>query len=155
MWIVYDTCKLEDLESKAGNKYTAYALRGTKKGYKGEPDAPYIKPLFENSMVTVIEKGVARPNQSIVGFIHAMCNPGDTLELRFDRSGGMPELATIENKSNFKPEYKPLTDEQVADMQAAQAMANAPAPAPVQQTTMNQMPPQANGAPQYIPQAQA
>jgi len=135
MWLDYESCELEELVAKkSGKKYTAYALRGTKRGYNGAADEPYLKPLFENSVIAVKEKGMWRYGVSAVQYLQKACKAGDLLDLKFDRSCTPPELTSIENKSQNVPAYEPLTDEQLAELQSTN-VAPAAQPAPAQYNT--------------------
>lgn len=146
MWIIYESCNLEEMVGKiSGKKYTAYALRGMKKGFGDAPDTPYLKPVFENQACSVKEQGVWRDGISIVQYLNKACKPGELLELRFDRSGPPPfDILSIEKKvlgqtnPEDLPTYEPLTPEQAAAMRTQQQQTEAtqpvqaPAPAPTQ-----------------------
>lgn len=122
MWVIYESMEKKELTSKAGKPYVAWSFEGTKKGMKskGEPDTPYQRSFFDNQLVTVIEKGVVRPNVPVVQFIQKACKPGDQIELKFDRSGTMPVLTTVRNMSDDVPVYEPLSDEEATQLLASQ-----------------------------------
>jgi hypothetical protein len=133
MWIEFKSCNFEELISKKGTPYSAYALRGTKRGYRGAPDEEYVRPIFENTAITIIEKGIARPGMSAVQFLQKAVKVGDLIELKFDRSKTPPELVSIQNKSTDTPVYEPLTEEEAMRLAAQQQEAathatQAPAP---------------------------
>lgn len=117
MWFVFNNIELKhDLVSRAGKTFTGYVLNGEKKGYNGEPNTPYQKILFENTVATVIEQGIERPNCSVVQFFQKACRPGDIVIMKFSRRGGnMWDIASVEKLSNSSelPTYEPLTAEQV------------------------------------------
>ena len=75
----------------------------------------YEKILFDNTATTVIEKGIERPNCSIVQFFQKACSPGDIVIMKFVRRGGnMWDIASVEKlgESRNLPTYEPLTEEQ-------------------------------------------
>lgn len=136
MWFIFDSIELKhDLVSRAGRTFTGYVLKGERKGYDKDPNTPYEKILFENTATTVIEKGVERPNCSVVQFFQKAVSPGDIVILKFSRKGGnMWDIASVEKLggSTELPTYEPLTEEQaqalksqgVADSEAALAAAS-------------------------------
>lgn len=121
-WIVYEGLEYEtDRVSKAGKKYDCYVMKGTKKLYP-DGEEPYAKVFFDNSSTTIIEKGVARPNISVVQFLQKGCNPGDLLVIKNVRRGGKWELESIENRTTNRGggtvnDYEPLSKEELNDMQ--------------------------------------
>lgn len=116
MWFIFDSIELKhDLVSRAGRTFTGYVLKGERKGYDKDPNTPYEKILFENTATTVIEKGIERPNCSIVQFFQKACSPGDIVIMKFVRRGGnMWDIASVEklDESRNLPTYEPLTEEQ-------------------------------------------
>lgn len=116
MWFIFDSIELKhDLVSRAGRTFTGYVLKGERKGYDKDPNTPYEKILFENTATTVIEKGIERPNCSIVQFFQKACSPGDIVIMKFVRRGGnMWDIASVEKlgESRDLPTYEPLTEEQ-------------------------------------------
>ena len=124
-WIIFDSIDFEqNRKSKAGKPYDCYVLRGIKKGFDGAADEPYEKIFFENSATSIIEKGVVRPNVSIVQFLQKGCNPGDTISIKNVRRSGRWELESIENKTAAKSgtaaDYEPLTNEQLEQLRSMQ-----------------------------------
>lgn len=113
MWIVFDSITRHDdlVSSKTGNTYTGYVLKGTKKGFQGEPDAPYEKVFFDTQATTVIEKGVSRPGKSVVQFFQKACKPGDTIIIKNERDGKNWRIVSVENIAGKVPTYEPLPDE--------------------------------------------
>ena len=121
-WITFESIeKKDDLVSKAGNKYSAWVLRGTKRGYKADPDTQYEKILFENRAVTVIEKGIERPGISIVQFFLNGCKPGDLVILKSVQKNGRWEIESVENRAytNAAADYEPLDAAEINAMKAA------------------------------------
>lgn len=116
MWFIFDSIELKhDLVSRAGRTFTGYVLKGERKGYDKDPNTPYEKILFENTATTVIEKGIERPNCSIVQFFQKACSPGDIVIMKFVRRGGnMWDITSVEKlgESRDLPTYEPLTEEQ-------------------------------------------
>ena len=117
MWFIFDSIEHRtDLVARSGNTFSAYVLKGQRKGYDKEPDTPYEKKLFETSSCTVIEDGIERPNCSTVQFFQKACVPGDIVIIKFvRRNGSMWDISTVEKLSNSKsniPTYEPLTEEQ-------------------------------------------
>ena len=116
MWFIFDSIELKhDLVSRAGRTFTGYVLKGERKGYDKDPNTPYEKILFENTATTVIEKGIERPNCSIVQFFQKACSPGDIVIIKFVRRGGnMWDISSVEKLGESKnlPTYEPLTEEQ-------------------------------------------
>jgi len=130
MWVKFNSIEFkEDMKSKrTGNTYSGWVLDGTKMGYKDEPDVPYSKVFFDNQVTTVIERGVRRPNVSIVQFLRKAVQPGDIVEIRNVRNPqGTWDVVPMENKAQGVPEYEPLSDEEHARMQAAQTTEQAAA----------------------------
>lgn len=116
MWFIFDSIELKnDLVSRAGRPFTGYVLKGERKGFNKEPNTPYEKILFDNTATTVIEKGIERPNCSIVQFFQKACSPGDIVIIKFVRRGGnMWDIASVEKLGERQdlPTYEPLTEEQ-------------------------------------------
>lgn len=124
-WITFEELTYEtDRVGKSGKKYDCYLMKGIKKGYDGTPDEPYEKVFFENSATTVIEKGVARPNISIVQFLQKGVNPGDMIAIKNVRKQGKWEIESIENKTaskgGFVVDYEPLSDAEAMQLQSQQ-----------------------------------
>ena len=124
-WIIYEGLDFETGRTgKSGKKYDCYVMRGIKKGFPPEPDAPYEKVFFENSATTIIEKGVARPNVSIVSFLQKGCKPGDMISINNVRKQGRWEVESIENKTTSKGktavDYTPLGDDELATLRDQQ-----------------------------------
>lgn len=123
MWLKFDSIDYrENLEGQSGKKYSAWVVSGTKKGFKGEPDQPYTKVLFENQTITVIERGITRPGQSVVQFFQKAAKPGDVFDIKSERDGKFWKWITITKLEDNNPTYTPLTDEEVQRIQAQQAM---------------------------------
>lgn len=116
MWFIFDSIELKhDLVARSGRTFSGYVLSGERKGYDKEPNTPYQKIVFENTATTVIEKGIERPNCSVVQFFQKACNPGDIVIIKFSRRGGnMWDIASLEKLGESKdlPSYEPLTEEQ-------------------------------------------
>lgn len=124
-WVVYEKLEFEpELTGRSGKKYSGWKLYGLKKGYGSMPDMPYEKTLFDNSTTTVIEKGVKRPNLSIVEFIKKACKPGDLIDIKNQRRGQFWEIVSIENIAgkNTTGTYEPLTDEQADRLRSQQEL---------------------------------
>ena len=128
MWIDFKSIEYrKDIKSKAGNTFDGYILSGNKRGYQDDPDDPnWEKVLFDSQAVTVIERGVARPNQSLVGYLQTVCKEGDLLALKSEKRGRFWEITTIENLSENKPQYTPLTEEEFDKLRAQQAAVPTP-----------------------------
>ena len=128
MWFQFDTLAFEEgRTSRTGTKYNAWVLRGKRKGFKGEPDTPYEKVVFENTTGTVIEKGINRPDCSVLQFFQKAVKPGDIVKIKYVRNGQRWEFGTLEKLNDAaNPTYEPLTDEQVSSIKAAQAAVVAP-----------------------------
>lgn len=113
MWFIFDSIEQrDDLKSRAGRTYSAYILKGERKGYGDEPNTPYEKVLFETSACTVIEHGQHRPNCSVVQFFQKAVNKGDTVIIKFVR-GKAPNMWDIESLENLQgnlPTYEPLNN---------------------------------------------
>ena len=115
-WITFDSIEFKDnLVSKAGTPFSAYILKGTKRGFAGEEDKPFEKILFEGRPVTVIEQGIARPGISVVQFFQKACKPGDLVIMKSIRKGTRWELESVEKgrTSGGAADYVPLTEEHV------------------------------------------
>jgi hypothetical protein len=124
-WVTFNSIEFEEgRTSKSGKKYDCYVLRGMRKGFPPDVDAPYEKVFFDNSSVTIIEKGVARPGISVVQFLQKGCKPGDMLSLKNVRRGATWELESIENKTTSRgggaKDYEPLSDEEASAAYAMQ-----------------------------------
>lgn len=124
MWFIFD--KIEErkgLKGRSGKEYDAFVVCGTKKGFQGEPDSPYEKTIFPNTPVTVIEKGVTRPNQSLVQYFQKACHPGDTIIITSEREGRFWRWAKVENRSTSNVlSYEPLTDEEAERIRKSQSV---------------------------------
>lgn len=122
MWLKYEGIEFKKgLVGKSGRSYDAWILKGMKKGFDNEPDTPYEKTFFDNTTVTVEEKGVKRPGISIVSFFKNGCEPGDTIIMSYSKTGPRRNLdvETIRNltkdgNGNNAIEYTPL-DSDTAD----------------------------------------
>lgn len=123
MWFQFETLAFEEGRvSRTGTKYNAWVLRGKRKGFSGEPDTPYEKVVFENTTGTVIEKGINRPDCSVLQFFQKAVKPGDIVKIKYVRNGQRWEFGTLEKLNDAaNPTYEPLTDEQVNNIKAAQA----------------------------------
>lgn len=143
-WINFDKIQAETRKSKnTGNEYQCHVMYGIKRGVKGEPDAPYEKVLFANQPITVIEKGVRRPGQSIVKFLET-ANKGDLIVIKNVRNPQNPNqwmMDSIENRSqNVELDYKPLSDEEADKLRAMQQPMQAPMMNAPMMPQMPQMP---------------
>lgn len=124
MWLKFDSIEFKKgLTAKSGRKYDAWLLKGMKKGFNDEPDTPYEKTFFDNTTVSVIEKGVTRPGISIVSFLRNGCEPGDTLALQFSKQGVRRNLdvetirnITKDSSSGTAQKYVPLPDDDAEDI---------------------------------------
>ena len=122
MWLEFE--KLEEkkgMVGRSGKKFDGWVLHGTKKGFQEDPDAPYTKTIFDNQVITVVEKGVTRRNQSLLQYLQKAVKPGDTLKITSERDGKFWRWSKIENRSSEQPTYEPLTDEQADYLRTAQA----------------------------------
>jgi hypothetical protein len=124
-WITFESIEHEkDRVSKTGKKYDCYVLHGTKKGYNGAPDEAYEKIFFDNSATCIIEKGVSRPNISVVQFLQKGVNPGDMLVIKNTKRQGRWELDSIENLTTSRggsaSDYAPITPEELNKLQGMQ-----------------------------------
>lgn len=119
MWFIYDKIEFkDDLVSRAGKRYSGWLLQGEKKGFNGEPNQPWQKTLFESTAATVIEKGIDRPNCSVVQFFQKACQPGDTVIITQERRVGtanMWDIVSVQKLGDNAPlpTYEPLTEEQL------------------------------------------
>lgn len=113
MWLIFDSLEHKtDLISRKGTTYSAYVLKGTKKGMAEKPDEPYEKILFETTACDVIEKGITRPNCSVIQFFQKAVKPGDTVVMKMVKGSG-PNMWNIESLENLRtkiPTYEPLPD---------------------------------------------
>lgn len=141
MWVKFDKIEYkDDLKSKrTGNTYSAYVVSGTKMGYKEAPDEPWQKVFFDNSSTTIIEKGVARPNMSIVGFFTHGLKEGDRIEIKNERIGSNWEIQYIKKMDEI-PTYVPLTEEEAARIAAEQNAPTRTAPTAPTYTPVNELP---------------
>lgn len=125
MWFIFDSIeKVDNLVAKSGKKYSAYVLKGEKKGMDDEPNTPYEKKLFDNTACTVIERGIERPNCSAVQFFQKAVNPGDIVVVKFKRrSTTMWDIDSLQKLGDRAdvPTYEPLTDTEVALLAKAEA----------------------------------
>jgi len=118
-WITFESIEFNPkCVSKKGTTFAGYVMKGVKRGFDGAADEPYSKFFFDNSATTVIEKGIERPNVSIVQFLQKACASGDTLVFKNVRRGGKWELESVENRTltNTASDYEPLTDEELLIM---------------------------------------
>lgn len=124
MWIKFESIEFKKgLKAKSGRLYDAWVFKGMKKGFENEPDTPYEKTFFDNTTTSVIEKGVTRPNISIVSFLQHGCEPGDMLVVQFAKSGPRRNLdvesirnLTKDNSTNTAQKYVPLPDNDANDV---------------------------------------
>lgn len=120
MWVEFDSVMFEpNLVSKKGKPYSAWVMKGTKKIYGDAPDEEYRRIFFDNSTVTILEKGVSRPNINVVSYLKHL-KKGEVIEMKFVRAGDAQELDTIQkiaDKSDTGVEYTPLSDSE-AERQA-------------------------------------
>ena len=122
MWLEFE--KLEEkkgMVGRSGKKFDGWVLHGTKKGFQEDPDAPYTKTIFDSQVITVVEKGVTRRNQSLLQYLQKAVKPGDTLNITSERDGKFWRWSKIENRSSERPSYEPLTDDQADYLRSAQA----------------------------------
>lgn len=123
MWITFQSIEeKKNIPSRNGKTYDAWILSGIKRGYDGEPDAPYEKIIFPETAVAVREKGVVRRNQSLLQYLQKACKPGDTLIIKSEKDGKFWRVVSIENRNDNVPSYEPLTDEQAAMLREKQAV---------------------------------
>ena len=121
MWLVFEGIEeKKDMVSRQGKKFDGWVIHGTKKGFQETPDEPYTKTIFDNQSITVVEKGVVRRGQSLLQFLQKAVKPGDTLSIQSERDGKFWRWTKIENRSQEKPSYEPLTDEQADLLRSAQ-----------------------------------
>lgn len=122
MWFIFESIEYKpNLIAKSGATYSAYVLKGEKKGFDKEPNTPYEKKIFDNTATTVIEKGIERPNCSVVQFFQKAVKPGDTVIVKFVRRGTtMWDIASLEKLEyrNDVPTYEPLTEEQASALKS-------------------------------------
>jgi hypothetical protein len=122
MWITFDSIEYNPkCTSRNGKTFAGWVAKGTKKGFDDEPDSPWEKVFFDNNATTIIERGISRPGCSIVEFLQKACKKGDTLVIRNERDGKFWRVVSMQNISMDKPSYTPLTEAEVATMQASQA----------------------------------
>ncbi len=115
MWYIHDKIEYRDdlVSKRTGSKYGAWVISGTKKGFQDTPDEPYERKFFDSSTATIIEKGVERPNLSVVQFFQKAVKPGDTIKIKYVRRGNGWDIDTMENISGQAPTYEPLPDDYV------------------------------------------
>lgn len=130
MWFQFEECVFEEGRTgRSGNKYNAWVLRGKRKGFQGEPDTPYEKVVFENTTGTVIEKGITRPDCSVLQFFQKAVHPGDIVKIKYVRNGQRWDFGTLEKLNEYAtPTYEPLTETQVAQIKQAQSIQAASIP---------------------------
>lgn len=144
MWVEFDKIEYQKgIMSQKGTVYDGYVATGTKRGYQGEPDAPWRKIFFDTQATTIIERGLNRPGCSIVEFLQKGVKHGDTLCIRSEREGAFWRIISMENIAGSKPTYEPLPDSGTGPLQDAGAprsddhlnvpsfLKDATAPAPV------------------------
>lgn len=122
MWFTFE--KIEErkgLVGKSGKPYDAWVVSGTKRGFQDSPDSPYEKTIFDNNVVTVVEKGVTRRGQSLLQFFQKAVKPGDTLSITSERDGKFWRWAKIENIAKSVPTYEPLSDEEAEKLRNIQS----------------------------------
>jgi hypothetical protein len=143
-WINFESLEFKnDLKSeRTGKTFSAYILKGQKRIFGEDATEPWERMIFENTPVTVIEKGVARPNQSLLQFIQKACNPGDLLVIKFIRKNRGWEISSIENRTSNRRgalTYEPITDEELAKVKTMQMDPTRPV-APAMPTTQYMKP---------------
>lgn len=124
MWFKFESIEFKKgLKAKSGRLYDAWVLKGMKKGFDNEPDTPYEKTFFDNTTTSVIEKGVTRPNISIVSFFRDGCEPGDMIVLQYTKSGPRRNLdvesvrnLTKDGNTNTAQKYTPLPEQEAEDV---------------------------------------
>lgn len=129
MWLKYESIEFKQgLISKAGKKYDAWILKGQRKGFDGAPDTPYEKTFFDNTTVTVIEKGINRPGIGIVSFFKNGCEAGDIIVMTYVKSGPRRNMdvetvrnLTKDSNKNNVTEYTPLPDTEAEDVKFVKA----------------------------------
>lgn len=122
MWFKFENIEEKhDLVGQSGKKYSGFVVTGMKKGFQGEPDTPYQKTLFSNQAITVIERGITRPGQSVVQFFQKAAQPGDMFDIKSEREGKFWRWISIAKLEDNNPTYEPLTDEQVKAYEMVQA----------------------------------
>ncbi len=120
MWLKFESIeKKNDLVSKkTGTTYSAYIVKGIKRGFQEEPDQPWEKIFFDGSVTTTIEHGIPRNNQSVVGFFTKAVKPGDTVVIKHERAKGRQgwDVVSLEKAGDMQQDstvtYEPLTEEQ-------------------------------------------
>lgn len=123
MWFQFESLSYEEGRTgKTGTKYNAWVMRGLKKGFGGDPDTPYEKVLFDNVASTIIEHGIARPNQSVLQFFQKAVAPGDIVKIKYVRNGTRWDFDTLEPLTKTVPTYEPLTPEQITQLQVSAAV---------------------------------
>lgn len=97
MWFIYESLThRNDLESRKGDKYSAYVLEATKKVYKGD-DEPYSKIIFENTFVKIIDR--KGETEMVVNEFFDMCQPGDLIDMKSEKNGDFWNIVSLENKT--------------------------------------------------------
>lgn len=130
-WVKFEGIEFnEKCVGRSGKPFSAYVVTGTKMGSEdfGTKDEPFKKYFFENSAVTVIEKGIERPGMSAVQFFQKACNPGDTIIFKNVRRNGKWDLVSIENRAmtNSASDYEPLSDDELLAMRNRMPVMNVP-----------------------------
>ena len=98
MWVVFENLEFRtDLESKKGNKYSAWIMSGIKKGWQEEEDSPYSKQFFDGTFVTVKDRK-GEVEMDMKEFFEA-CEPGDTVVLENKKDGANWKVVSLENKN--------------------------------------------------------
>lgn len=99
MWFQFSSITEREFESKQGKPYTAFELVGIKKGWKTDPDSEWSRKIFKNDAVTVIEKGVKRPNISLVSYFQKAVKPGAMVKIVQERNGQFWDIVSVEDIS--------------------------------------------------------
>lgn len=116
MWYIHESITHKtDLVSKAGKTYSAFILKGEKKGFPvGSPNEPYERIILPSTSATVIEHGIQRPNISVADYFMKAVKPGEMIEIKFNRTSKGADIVSVENITNrTATAYTPLSEQEV------------------------------------------